>query len=146
MLIILTLSCPVENLQLLDAGLFKYVWLFVPPCTKGLRERNICKTKNFEIKVCELNLENEKNVEIFRMSRFLLHLLFYLWALFYFGEYREKGTQDPEGTQDPGLYEDPGPYEVPGPYDDPGPYEDPRPVLSFLSNTLFWYSKVLYFT
>ena len=145
MLIILTLSCPVENLQLLDAGLFKYVWLFVPTCTKGLRERNICKTKNFEIKVCELNLENEKNVEIFRMSRFLLHLLFYLWALFYFGEHREKGTQDPEGTQDPGLYEDPGPYEVPGPYDDPGPYEDPRPVLSFLSNTLFWYSKVLYF-
>ena len=115
MLIILTLSWPVENLQLLDAGLFKYVWPFVPPGKKGLREWNICKTKNFEIKVCELDLQNEKIVEIFRASRFLLHLLFYLWALFYSGEYHEKGTQNPERTQDPGLYEDPGTYEDPGP-------------------------------
>ena len=49
--------------QLLDAGLLKYVWPFVPPGMnfKGLRELNICETKNFEIKVCELNLEKSRN-------------------------------------------------------------------------------------
>ena len=28
---------------------------------KGLRELNICETKNFEIKVCELDLEKSRN-------------------------------------------------------------------------------------
>ena len=49
------------SLQLLDAGLFKFVWSFVPPGTKELRELNICDTKNCEIKVCELDLEKGKN-------------------------------------------------------------------------------------
>ena len=30
---------------------------------KMLRELNICETKNCEIKVCELDLKNEKNCE-----------------------------------------------------------------------------------
>ena len=37
--------------------------LFVPPGTRGLREPNICETKNCEIKVCELDLEKSKNCE-----------------------------------------------------------------------------------
>ena len=28
---------------------------------KGLRELNICETRNFEIKVCELDLEKSRN-------------------------------------------------------------------------------------
>ena len=32
--------------------------LLLPSGTKGLREQNICETKNCEIKVCELDLEN----------------------------------------------------------------------------------------
>ena len=36
---------PQTNLQLLNTGLFKYVWPFDPPGTKGLRELNICETK-----------------------------------------------------------------------------------------------------
>ena len=35
--------------------------LFVPPSNKGLRELNICETKNCKIKVCELDLEKQKN-------------------------------------------------------------------------------------
>ena len=35
--------------------LFKYVWPFVPPDTKGWRELNIYETKNCRTKVCELN-------------------------------------------------------------------------------------------
>ena len=35
--------------------------LLLPSGTKGLREQNICETKNCEIKVCELDLENWKN-------------------------------------------------------------------------------------
>ena len=31
------------------------------PGAKGLRELNICETKNCEIKVCELDLEKSKN-------------------------------------------------------------------------------------
>ena len=41
--------------------LFKYVWPFVSPDTKGLRELNICESKNCEIKVCEMGLEKSKN-------------------------------------------------------------------------------------
>ena len=33
---------------------FKYVWPFVPPDTKGLTELNICETKDYEIRVCEM--------------------------------------------------------------------------------------------
>ena len=32
--------------------------LLLSPGTEGLREQNICETKNCEIKVCELDLEN----------------------------------------------------------------------------------------
>ena len=32
--------------------------LLLPSGTKGLREQNICETKNCEIKVCELDLKN----------------------------------------------------------------------------------------
>ena len=44
------------TLKLLDGSLLKYVWPFVPPGAKGLRERNICERKNCGIKACELNL------------------------------------------------------------------------------------------
>ena len=56
--------------------------LLLPPGTKGLREKNICETKNWEIKVCELDLENWKNCG---MNKFLLHVRIYLWTLFYYG-------------------------------------------------------------
>ena len=69
----------------LDAGLLKYLWPFVPPGTKGLSELNICEKKNCEIKVCELDLEKLKIAERLRMRRSLMHLLIYLWTLFYFG-------------------------------------------------------------
>ena len=35
--------------------------LLLPPGPKGLRELNICETKNCKIKVCELDLEKSKN-------------------------------------------------------------------------------------
>ena len=35
--------------------------LFVPTGSKGLRELNICETKNCKIKVCEQDLEKWKN-------------------------------------------------------------------------------------
>ena len=35
--------------------------LLLPSGTKGLREQNICETKNCEIKVCELDLKKWKN-------------------------------------------------------------------------------------
>ena len=41
----------------LNAGLFKHVWPFVPTGMKGLRELNICETKNYKIKVCEGDFE-----------------------------------------------------------------------------------------
>ena len=46
------------KLTLKYAGLFRNVWPFVG--TKGLRELNICETKNYEIKVYELDLDNWK--------------------------------------------------------------------------------------
>ena len=38
--------------------------LLLSPGTEGLREQNICETKNCEIKVCELDLENWKSCGI----------------------------------------------------------------------------------
>ena len=76
-----------SKLQLLGAGLFKYVWSFVPLSTNGLRELNICETKVCEIvklKFVNCYSKNEKIVEKLRMSRFLLHLLINSWTLFYF--------------------------------------------------------------
>ena len=73
------------NLQFLDAGLFKYIWSFVPPGTKGLRILNICETKSYENKSCKFCHKNESIVTKLWMSRFLLHLLIYLWTLYYFG-------------------------------------------------------------
>ena len=50
------------------AGLFKYVWSFVPPGAKGLKELNICQTKNYK-----------------KLSLWAGQLLIYLCASFYFG-------------------------------------------------------------
>ena len=44
--------------EFLDASLFKYVWSFVPPDTKGLRELNICEKNDCEI--FELDLKKWK--------------------------------------------------------------------------------------
>ena len=52
---------------------------------KGLRELNICETKICKINFVKWTSKKEKNVERLQMSRFLLHLLIYLWTLFYFG-------------------------------------------------------------
>ena len=52
---------------------------------KGLRELNICETKNCEIKVYELDLEKLKNCGKIANEQIFLHLLIYLWTLFYFG-------------------------------------------------------------
>ena len=49
------------NGQLLDAGLLKYVWSFIPPGTEELRELNICETKNCKINVCKLDLKKLGN-------------------------------------------------------------------------------------
>ena len=49
-----------QTCNFLDVGLLKYVWPFVLPGMKGLRELNICETKNCGIKVCELELEKWK--------------------------------------------------------------------------------------
>ena len=38
--------------------------LLLPPDTKELGEQSICQTKNCEIKVCELDLENWENCGI----------------------------------------------------------------------------------
>ena len=56
-------------------------------CTRRerVKKRNVCITKNCGIKACELDLKKLKIVERMPMSRFLLHLLPYLWTLFYFG-------------------------------------------------------------
>ena len=35
----------------------RFLDAFCPPGTKGLRELNICETKNCEIKVCGIDLE-----------------------------------------------------------------------------------------
>ena len=37
-----------------------------------------------KLKIVNWTSKNEKYVEIFRMSRFLLHLLMHLWTFFYF--------------------------------------------------------------
>ena len=77
-------------MQLLDAGLFKYIWLFVPPGTKGLRELNICETENCEIKVCELDLEQSKNCGIIANLQIFVAFTDFLWTLFYFGRKSHK--------------------------------------------------------
>ena len=50
-----------------------------------LKELNIYETKIAKLKFVNWTSKNEKNVEIFRMSRFLLHLHIHLWNFFYFG-------------------------------------------------------------
>ena len=49
---------PQTNLQVLDGGLFKYIRPFVTIWNEGLREQNICETKNCEIKVFEPDFGN----------------------------------------------------------------------------------------
>ena len=43
------------------------------------------KRKIAKLKLVNRTSKNEKNVERLQMSRFLLHLLIYLWTLFCFG-------------------------------------------------------------
>ena len=59
--------------------------LLLRPSTKGLRELNICETKNCEIKVCELDLKKLKdcgknaNEKIFNAFTYLFMDFILLW-------------------------------------------------------------------
>ena len=74
-----------KPVTVLDAGLLKYLWPFVPSGAKRLRELNICETKNCEIKVCELDLKKLKdcgknaNEKIFNAFTYLFMDFILLW-------------------------------------------------------------------
>ena len=59
--------------------------LLFHPARKGQGNQIFLKQKIAELKLVNWTSKNEKIVEKRRMSRFLLHLLIYLWTLFYFG-------------------------------------------------------------
>ena len=60
------------------------MWPFVPPDMKGLRELNICETKNCEIKVCEPHIENWKSCGKIANEQIFIAFIC-LWTLFYSG-------------------------------------------------------------
>ena len=83
---------PKTKLYLLDTCLFKYVWPFVPPATKRLRELNICETENCEknVEKCELYLEQSKNCGQFANEQIFVAFTYLLRTLFYFGRKSHK--------------------------------------------------------
>ena len=59
--------------------------LLFHPARKSQGNEIFVKQKITELKLVNWSSKNELIVERMRMSRFLLHLLIYLWSLFYFG-------------------------------------------------------------
>ena len=57
--------------------------LLLPSSTKGLREQNICETKNCKIKVWELDLKNyDVDLKMLNEQNFITFI--FLWTLIYF--------------------------------------------------------------
>ena len=62
-----------------------YVWSFVTTMHERVKRTKFCETKNCEIEVCKLNLQNWKDclIKDGEWAHFIAFI--YLWTLFYFG-------------------------------------------------------------
>ena len=63
----------------------------LPSSKKGLREQNVCETKNYEIKICELDFQIWKDCR-FKDGEWaeFYYIYIFLWTLIYFDKNSHK--------------------------------------------------------